>query len=108
VITAIGNDYGYEFVFSRQVEALGRAGDVFWGFSTSGKSPNIIKAMEEAKKRDMVCIGMSGNRQGTPMEAFCDVMLKAPSAYTPRIQEAHIGMSHIICGLVEAAYFGRD
>lgn len=108
VLTAIGNDYGYEFLFSRQVDALGRSGDVFIGFSTSGKSPNIVKALEEAKKRGLVCIGMSGNKQGTPMESLCDILLKAPSSYTPRIQEAHIGMSHILCGLVEEAYFGRD
>jgi D-sedoheptulose 7-phosphate isomerase len=107
ILTAIGNDYGYELVFARQVQALGQPGDVFIGISTSGKSPNIVKALQEAGQRGMVCIGMSGNKQGTPMESLCDILLKAPSSYTPRIQEAHIGMSHIMCGLVEESYFGR-
>jgi D-sedoheptulose 7-phosphate isomerase len=108
VLTAIGNDYGYEFLFSRQVQALGQAGDVFIGYSTSGKSPNIVKAFEEARQRGLVGIGLSGNRPGTPMDSLCDILLKVPSAETPRIQEAHIGLSHIICGLVESLYFGRD
>ena len=108
ILTAIGNDYGYELLFSRQVQALGQPGDIFIGISTSGKSPNIIKALAEARRKEMVCIGLSGNRNDTPMESLCHVILKAPSAYTPRIQEAHIGISHIICGLVEAAYFERD
>lgn len=107
ILTAIGNDYGYELLFARQVQALGQEGDVFIGITTSGRSPNIVKALEEAKKRGMLCIGMTGNREGTPMDELCDIVLKAPSSYTPRIQEAHIGMSHIICGLVEEGYFGK-
>lgn len=107
ILTAIGNDYGYERLFSRQVQALGQAGDVFIGITTSGSSPNIVKALEEARSRGLICIGMTGNREGTPMDALCDIVLKAPSPYTPRIQEAHIGMSHIICGLVEEGFFGR-
>jgi len=106
VLTAIGNDYGYEQVFSRQVQALGRPGDVFIGISTSGKSPNILKALEEAGKRGVVRIGMSGNKRG-PMAELCEVLIEVPSSYTPRIQEGHIALSHIICGVVEEAYFGR-
>jgi D-sedoheptulose 7-phosphate isomerase len=108
VLTAIGNDYGYDQLFSRQVQALGQTGDVFIAISTSGKSPNIVKALEEAKPRGLFCIGMTGNKQGTPMHTLCDIMLQAPSSYTPRIQEAHIGMSHIMCGLVEELFFERE
>lgn len=107
ILTAIGNDYGYEQVFSRQVQALGRPGDVFIGITTSGKSPNILKALDEAGERGMVRIGMSGNRGG-PIVERCEVLLAVPAADTPRIQEGHIAMSHIMCGLVEAAYFGRS
>lgn len=106
ILTAIGNDYGYELIFSRQVQALGRPGDVFIGITTSGRSPNILRAFEEARERGLVCIGMTGNRGGRIRE-LCDVLLEVPSASTPRIQEAHIAMSHIMCGMVEATYFGR-
>ncbi len=106
ILTAIGNDYGYEFIFSRQVQALGQPGDVFIGISTSGKSPNILKALEEAGRRGMVRIGMTGNKGG-PIADLCEILLETPSSYTPRIQEGHIAMSHIMCGLVEEAYFRR-
>jgi D-sedoheptulose 7-phosphate isomerase len=106
ILTAIGNDYGYEFIFSRQVQALGQAGDVFIAISTSGKSPNILKALEEAGRIGMVRIGMTGNKRG-PIADLCEILLETPSGYTPRIQEGHIAMSHIMCGLVEEAYFER-
>ena len=103
-ITAIGNDYGYERIFSRQVQALGNKGDVFIGFSTSGRSPNILMAFEEARACGLVCIGFTGNRGG-PMRECCDILIEVPSAETPRIQEGHLVLGHILCGLVEAALF---
>ena len=104
ILTAIGNDYGYEKLFSRQVQAHGQRGDVFMGYSTSGKSPNILRAFEEARARGVVCIGLTGNRGG-PMRELCDVLLEVPSSETPKIQEGHLVLGHIICGLVEAKLF---
>lgn len=104
IITAVGNDYGYEKLFSRQVQAHGQKGDVFIGYSTSGKSTNILKAFEEAKERGLICIGLTGN-QGGPMRELCDYLLEVPSSDTPKIQEGHLVLGHIICGLVENAIF---
>lgn len=104
VITAIGNDYGYEILFARQIQAHGKKGDVFFGYSTSGKSPNILRALEEAKNKGLVCIGMTGNNNG-PMLGLCDYLLQVPSEDTPKIQEGHLVLGHIICGLVEKAMF---
>ncbi|GLS03829.1 phosphoheptose isomerase [Chitiniphilus shinanonensis] len=104
IMTAIGNDYGYEKLFSRQVQAHGVAGDILIAYSTSGKSPNIIAALEQAKQLGIICVGMSGNRGG-PMQALCDHYLAVPSADTPKIQEGHAVLGHIICGLVERALF---
>lgn len=104
ILTAIGNDYGYEKLFARQVQAHGNRGDVFIGYSTSGKSPNILKAFEEARKRGLVCIGMTGNRGG-PMCDLCDHLLEVPSSETPKIQEGHLVLGHILCGLIENAMF---
>ena len=104
IITAIGNDYGYEKLFARQVQAHGNRGDVFIGYSTSGKSPNILNAFEEARKRGLVCIGLMGNRRG-PMCELCDHLLEVPSGDTPKIQEGHLVLGHILCGLVESAMF---
>ncbi len=104
ILTAIGNDYGYEKLFSRQIQAHGRQGDVFMGYSTSGKSPNILRAFEEARARGVVCIGLTGNRGG-PMRELCDLLLEVPSADTPKIQEGHLVLGHVICGLVEAKLF---
>lgn len=103
-LTAIGNDYGYEKLFSRQMQAHARKGDVFIAYSTSGKSPNVIAALQEAKIRGVVCIGMTGNRGG-PMKELCDHYLDVPSADTPKIQEGHAVLGHILCGLVERALF---
>jgi D-sedoheptulose 7-phosphate isomerase len=102
VITAIGNDMGYEMVFSRQVQALGQRGDVFIGYSTSGQSTNILQAFETAKQKDLVCIGFTGQRGG-PMLQYCDFLLQVPSLETPKIQEGHLVLGHILCGLVEKA-----
>jgi D-sedoheptulose 7-phosphate isomerase len=104
ILTAIGNDYGYEMLFSRQVQALGNRGDVFVGYSTSGKSPNILRAFEEARAKGLICVGLTGNRGG-PMQELCDFILEVPSADTPKIQEGHLVLGHILCGLVENALF---
>ena len=104
ILTAIGNDYGYENLFARQVQAHSQRGDVFIGYSTSGKSPNVIAALKEAKSRGVICIAMTGNRGG-PMKELCDYYLNVPSADTPRIQEGHAVLGHILCGLVENALF---
>lgn len=104
ILTAIGNDYGYEKLFTRQVQALGNKGDVFIGYSTSGKSPNIISAFAEARAKGLVCIGLTGNRGG-PMRDLCDYLLEVPSSDTPKIQEGHLVLGHILCGLVEQAIF---
>ena len=104
ILTAIGNDYGYEKLFARQVQAHGRKGDIFIGYSTSGKSPNILAALEEAWTQGLICIGLTGNRGG-PMQELCHHLLEAPSAETPRIQECHAVLGHILCGLIESAIF---
>jgi len=107
ILTAIGNDYGYEKLFERQVQANGNAGDIFIGYSTSGKSPNILKAFEAARKAGLVTIGLTGNRGGPKLE-LCDHLLAVPSDCTPKIQEGHLVLGHIICGLIEEAIFGAQ
>ncbi|MBG6219138.1 D-sedoheptulose 7-phosphate isomerase [Janthinobacterium sp. CG_23.4] len=104
ILTAIGNDYGYEKLFARQVQAHGNKGDVFIGYSTSGKSPNILLAFQEARARGLICIGLTGNRGG-PMRELCDHLLEVPSPDTPKVQEGHLVLGHTICGLVENAIF---
>lgn len=104
IMTAIGNDYGYEKLFARQVQAHAKKGDVFIAYSTSGKSPNVIAAIQEAKARGVICIGMTGNRGG-PIKELCDHYLAVPSSDTPKIQEGHAVLGHILCGLVERALF---
>jgi D-sedoheptulose 7-phosphate isomerase len=104
--TAVANDYGYDAVFARMVEAAGRPGDVLVALSTSGNSPNILRAVETARQRGMKVIGMTGTSGGRMKDA-CDVLLNVPSGDTPRIQEAHILLGHILCQLVEQTLFGR-
>lgn len=104
ILTAIGNDYGYQTLFSRQIQALGNRGDVFIGYSTSGRSPNILHAFEEARAKGLVCVGLTGNRGG-PMRELCDFLLEVPAADTPKIQEGHLVLGHILCGLIENALF---
>jgi len=99
-LTAIGNDYGFEFVFSRQMEAIANEGDVALGISTSGKSPNVLEAFRVAKKRGLKTIALSG-RRGDDLKGLADICILIPSDNTPRIQEAHITVGHIICRLVE-------
>ncbi|MCW1322639.1 D-sedoheptulose 7-phosphate isomerase [Campylobacter jejuni] len=106
VLTAIGNDYGYENLFARQVQAQGVKGDVFIGISTSGNSKNILKALEFCKQKGIISIGLSG-ASGGAMNELCDYCIKVPSTCTPRIQEAHILIGHIICAIVEEELFGK-
>jgi len=106
VLTAIGNDAGFEQVFARQIEALGTAGDIFIGISTSGKSPNIIRALQVCKRKKIIRVGLTG-QGGGEMAPYCDYCLAVPSRETPRIQEAHILIIHIFCALVEEALFGK-
>jgi D-sedoheptulose 7-phosphate isomerase len=105
-LTAIGNDYGFESVFARQVEAVGVAGDVLVGISTSGTSPNVLRALERGREKGLRTIGLTGSR-GDSMPRLCDVLLRVPSTETPRIQEGHIALGHIVSGLVEAWCFPR-
>ena len=107
ILTAIGNDYGYERLFARQVEALGVTGDVLMAISTSGNSPNIVAALEAARARGITSIGFTGEAGGK-MAALCDICLRIPSSSTPRIQEGHEVLGHAICGMIEAAIFPRD
>ena len=105
MLTAIGNDYGFDQIFCRQLEANGRKGDVFIGISTTGNSPNVIAALQRARELDIITIGLTG-QGGGEMQSLCDFCIKVPSMSTPRIQESHIMLGHIICGLVEEALFG--
>ncbi|WP_372619305.1 D-sedoheptulose 7-phosphate isomerase [Falsiroseomonas sp.] len=106
ILTAIGNDYGYDRVFSRQVEALGMAGDVLFAISTSGNSRNVIAALEAARARGIATVGFTG-RSGGAMAALCDHCVRVPSDSTPSIQEGHEVLGHAICAMVEAALFPR-
>lgn len=104
-LTAVANDYSYDEVFSRLVKAKGRKGDILIGISTSGNSMNIIKAIEVANKIGMITIGMTGETGGK-MKDICKYLINVPSKDTPRIQEAHIMIGHIICEIVEKELFG--
>ncbi len=102
-ITAIANDYGFEKVFSRQIEALGEKGDVFVALSTSGNSKNIIEALRAAKEIGLISIGLSGKNL-CDMDNLCDFILKVPSDKTPIIQESHIMLGHLICKMIEEKF----
>lgn len=102
-LTAIGNDYGFDEVFARQVRAHGRPNDVLLAISTSGKSPNVLRAVDAAREGGMTVIGLSGGDDGGPLAAACDVCLTVRADSTPRIQEVHILLAHVLCGLVEDA-----
>ncbi len=106
VLTAIGNDYGFERVFERQIRGLGREGDVFIAISTSGRSPNILRAIDAAHERGLTVVGLTG-RSGGEMAERCDLCLRAPADATQLIQQIHITAGHIICALVEARLFPR-
>lgn len=107
ILTAIGNDYGYERLFARQVQALGRKGDVFIGISTSGNSGNVLEALQVARSMGLTTVGFAGQTGGKMVES-CDLLLRMPSKETPKIQEGHIAIGHIICGLVEATIFPKN
>jgi D-sedoheptulose 7-phosphate isomerase len=107
VLTAIGNDYGFERVFERQIQALGNAGDVFFALSTSGRSPNILRAIDAARGKRLAVVGLTG-RSGGEMRRRCDICLHAPSDATPLIQQIHITAGHVICGLVEERLFPQQ
>lgn len=102
-LSAIGNDYGFEFVFSRQVEALGSKNDVLIGISTSGKSPNVLEAFKKAKELKLQCIGLSGKGGGMMNEA-CEYNLVVPSDDTARIQEMHILIIHVLCQIIDESF----
>ena len=103
-LTAVANDYGFEWVFARILEAKARKGDVLIALSTSGNSPNIIKALEFAKTANVITVGMTG-KTGGKMKMLCKHLLRVPSTDTPRIQECHITIGHIICELAETGLF---
>ena len=107
ILTAIGNDYGYEKLFARQIQAHGQKGDIFIAYSTSGTSPNVIFALEEAHKYGLICVGLTGSNGGL-MRNLCHYLLEVPSGSTPRIQECHAILGHILCGLVENAIFAKE
>lgn len=107
ILTAIGNDYGYDQVFARQVGALGVAGDILVGISTSGNSPSVLRALEEGHRRGLITVGFTGQSGGS-MPALCDHLIRVPSDETPRIQEGHVLLGHIVCGLIERVLFGSQ
>ena len=105
VVTATANDYGYEFIFERQVSSFVNEGDIAIGISTSGNSPNVLKGIEKAKQKGAITIGFTGQKENK-LEKIADYCLKIPSTDTPRIQECHVTVGHIICYLVEKELFG--
>jgi len=107
VLTAIGNDYGYDRLFERQILGLGCPGDVFIAISTSGRSANILRAIDVARQQRIVTVGFTG-MSGGEMPSRCDMCLRAPSDSTPLIQQIHITAGHIICGLVEERLFPHE
>ena len=104
-LTAIGNDYGYDQVFSRQLAGMGQEGDIFFGISTSGNSQNLINAFEVAKEKGILSVALVG-KDGGEMAKMADIALVVPSNSTPRIQESHILIGHIICDIIEKEIFG--
>lgn len=104
-LTAIGNDYGYDKIFSRQLEGMGQDGDIFIGISTSGNSANIVNAFNSAKKKNITTVALVG-KDGGEMAKLADFALIIPSESTPRIQESHILIGHIICDIIEKEIFG--
>lgn len=103
-ITAVANDYGYEFVYSRMVKAAGKKGDVLIGISTSGNSENVVNALLEAKRQDMITVGLTGGAKGK-IDEIVDICIKVPSKNTARVQEAHILIGHVICEGIESTLF---
>ena len=106
-LTATANDYGYELVFERQVLGLGQSGDVFLGISTSGNSPNVLRALQAARDRGLTTLGFAG-AGGGKMAGLCDLLLMAPTKWTPLIQQVHITAAHIYCALIERTMFPAE
>jgi D-sedoheptulose 7-phosphate isomerase len=106
VLTSISNDYGFEDLFFKQLQALGQAGDVALGISTSGRSPNVLKALKWARENGLQTVAWAGAEK-TEMDAYCDLILHIPSGVTARVQEAHITFGHVLCLLVEEILFGE-
>ena len=106
IITSIGNDYDFSEIFSKQIRAIGQEGDAAWGISTSGNSPNVVKALETAKKMGLVTIGLTG-KDGGAAARIVDYWLNVSSNSTPRIQEVHITVGHVICEMVDFKLFQR-
>jgi len=107
IITAAGNDFSFDCIFARQIEALGQPGDIFLGISTSGNSKNILQGIQQAKQMNMTTIGFSGNGGGQ-MRSLCDHNVIIPSEVTMNIQECHLALEHIFCMAVERFYFGEE
>lgn len=106
-LTAVANDYSFNMIYSRMIEASAKQGDVLVAISTSGNSENIVKAIETAKQKKMLVVGMTGETGGK-MATLCDILINVPSSCTPRIQEAHIMIGHIICELIESTIFPKQ
>lgn len=104
ILTAIGNDYGFEKLFARQIDANAKEGDVFIGISTSGNSKNIIAALQKAKEKGVITVGLAGSKE-CEMDKYCDYIIHVPSSSTPTIQESHILIGHIVCALIEEKIF---
>ena len=104
VMTAVGNDFGFDRIFARQIQAHGKKGDIFIGISTSGNSENIISALMEAKKQGLTTIGLTG-KNNCKMDELCDFIIKVPSDETPIIQECHVMIGHILCSIIEHKLF---
>jgi D-sedoheptulose 7-phosphate isomerase len=103
ILTSIGNDYGFDYLFARQIEALGQAGDVAWGISTSGNSPNVLRAVKTAREQGLITLGFTG-QDGGELKNLVDICFCVPSPSTPRIQEVHITVAHALCELVERTF----
>ncbi|XCN75144.1 MAG: D-sedoheptulose 7-phosphate isomerase [Candidatus Electrothrix aestuarii] len=109
VLTAIGNDFSYELIFAKQIEALGNPGDIALGLTTSATSPNVVQGLAVAKEKGLTTVALTGGTI-TPKDGvhpYCDLILNVPSNYTPRIQEAHLWIEHLICEIVEKMMFGK-
>lgn len=106
-LTAVANDYSFNMIYSRMIEASAKQGDVLVAISTSGNSENIVKAIETAKQKKMLVVGMTGETGGK-MATLCDILINVPSSCTPRIQEAHIMIGHIICEIIESTIFPKQ
>ena len=107
ILTAIGNDFSFDDVFERQIEAIGKPGDIFLGISTSGNARNLMKALQLCKARAIATVGYLGN-EGGAMAPLCDYRVIVPSRVTMHIQESHLALEHILCMVVERYYFGED